>query len=318
MARLLTYNATLVERTDITDKLAVFRVRPDEAIPEGAWFVPGQYMVLGLNNEEKPELGGVQRPMSIASPPEQRDVIDFYIRFVDRPESNNPLTHLLWKIKDGDRMYCRLRPTGKFTIRDTVGDDDSRLRVLVAAGTGLAPFTSIVDSVRASTPEASLSNYAIIHGASYSADLGYREHLEGLAKNHGLHYLPTVSRTHQDTGWKGAAGRAEDFFKPERLADLESRLGLPEGGFNPERVQVLICGLQGTIGMCIQRLCGRGFIPDNRRTRRALGIDEGLKSDLFYEAYDTTPPVDLKDEALVARLKDELHTALAARFNRAD
>ncbi|MGB1013001.1 MAG: hypothetical protein ACPG4T_02620 [Nannocystaceae bacterium] len=317
MARLLSYNATLVERQDITDKLAVFRVRPDEAIPEGAWFVPGQYMVLGLNNEEKPELGGVQRPMSIASPPEQRGVIDFYIRFVDRPESNNPLTHLLWKIRAGSRMFCRLRPTGKFTVRDTVGDDDTRLRVLVAAGTGLAPFTSMVDSVRASSPDKSLSNYAIIHGASYSADLGYREHLEGLARDHGLHYLPTVSRTHQDTGWKGAAGRAEDFFKSERLGDLEQRLGLPEGGFTPDRVQVLICGLQGTIGMCVQRLCHRGFIPDNRRIRRALGVEDGIVADLFYEAYDTTPPIDLKDEALVAKLKGELHTALAGRSRSA-
>ncbi len=316
MAKLLTYNATLVERIDLTDKLAVFRVRPDDAIPEGAWFVPGQYMVLGLNNEEKPELGGVQRPMSIASPPEQRDVIDFYIRYVDHPESNNPLTHLLWKIGNGSRMYCRLRPVGKFTVPDTVGQDDPRLRVLVAAGTGLAPFTSIVDSVIAQNPEASLADYAIIHGVSYSADLGYREHLENLAAKNGLHYLPTVSRTHIDTEWKGASGRAEDFFKADRLADLEQRLGLPEGGFTPDKVQILICGLQGTIGMCIQRLCPRGFIPDNRRIRRAFNIDEGLQPDVFYEAYDTTPPIDLKDEALVARLKDELHTALAARFRQ--
>ena len=63
MAKPLEYNATLVEREDLTSALGVFRIRPDEALPgTGAWFVPGQYMVLGLNNEVKVELGGVRRP----------------------------------------------------------------------------------------------------------------------------------------------------------------------------------------------------------------------------------------------------------------
>ena len=209
MAKLLEYNATLVERQDLTDKLAVFRVRPDGGVPgEGAWFVPGQYMVIGLNNETKPELGRVQRPMSIASPPEQRDPIDFYIRYVDHPESENPLTHLLWEIKGGARMYARVHATGKFTIRDTVGEDDDRLLIFVAAGTGLAPFLSMVESDLLRDPRADLSRYVMIHGASYSADLGYRDRLEQLAKENGLKYLPTVSRAHQEQNFEGTAGRA--------------------------------------------------------------------------------------------------------------
>jgi hypothetical protein len=76
---------------------------------------------------------------------------------------------------------------------------------------------------------------------------------------------------------------------------------------------ILICGLQGTIGATIERLLHRGFIPDNRKIRGALEIPEALPASIFYEAYDTTPPIDLRDEARVAELRAELHAALAER-----
>jgi len=314
MAKLLEYNATLVEREDITPLLAIFRVRPDEALPgEGPWFIPGQYMVIGLNNEGVPELGSVRRPMSIASAPERRDLIEFYIRFVERPESDNPLTHLLWKVQPGDRMYTRAKPTGKFTLTETCGEDDPRLKVMVAAGTGLAPFLSIARSRWNREPERSQKDLAIIHGVSYSADLGYAEEIKALSEKVGLQYFPTVSRANRDPDkWAGHAGRAESFFVADELGAFEEATGLGAGGMIPSRAQILICGLQGTIGSTITRLLGRGFIPDNRRLRRALEVPEELPASIFYEAYDTTPPIDVSDEALISGLKAELHAALAA------
>ncbi len=313
MAKPLEYNATLVEREDLTPALGVFRVRPDEPLPgTGAWFVPGQYMVLGLNNEVKVELGGVRRPMSIASAPERRDLVEFYIRYVEKPESENPFTHLLWPRKVGDRMYVRVHPTGKFTVPDTVGADDRRLKVCVAAGTGLAPFLSMVRSEHIKDPSRSLSDYVIIHGASYSADLGYRDELEQLVARTGLRYFPTVSRPQQDPSWRGHTGRAESFFEPERLARLEDLLFLPPGAFRPDRVQILICGLQGTIGQCIEQLVPRGFVPDNRKIRRALEMGDEHKPTIFYEAYDTIPPIDLEDTNKVAALKAAFRAALAS------
>ncbi len=313
MAKPLEYNATLVEREDLTSALGVFRIRPDEALPgTGSWFVPGQYMVLGLNNEVKVDLGGVRRPMSIASAPERRDLVEFYIRYVERPESDNPFTHLLWTRKAGDRMYVRVHPTGKFTVPDTVGVDDRRIKVCVAAGTGLAPFLSMVRSELNQDPQRSLADYVIIHGASYSADLGYRDELEALARDHGLRYLPTVSRPQQDPNWRGHSGRAESFFGPGRIDELEDLLGLPRGGFLPSSAQILICGLQGTIGQCIESLVPRGFVPDNRKIRRALEIADDLKPTIFYEAYDTIPPIDLEDAPRVAGLKAAFHAAHSA------
>lgn len=312
MAKELVYNATVVEREDLTPALAAFHIRPDEGLPgEGAWFVPGQYMTIGLNNEERTELGSVRRPMSIASAPERRDAVEFYIRFVERPESDNPLTHLLWKRRAGDRIYLRVHATGKFTVEDTLGAGDTRLKVCVAAGTGLAPFLSMARSAVRRDPSCRLSDWVIIHGASYVRDLGYRAELERLAAEHGLHYLPTVSRPREDPDWRGATGRAEDFFLPERLGALEDLLGLPRGGFRPERVGVLICGLQGTIGATVERLLARGFVPDNRKIRRALTIPDELPAHVFYEAYDTVPPIDLHDEPRVEQLRAAFQAAIA-------
>lgn len=310
MAKALEYNATLVERIDVTDALSIFRVKPDQE-PARPWFVPGQYCVLGMNNAAKPELGSVRRSMSIASAPEDHGPTEFYIRFVSKPESENPLTHLLWKLKAGDRMYMRPVAAGVFTVKDTVGKDDPRLRVLVAAGTGSAPFVSMVRSEVMRNPDADLSKYVLLHGASYPADLGYRDELMRMVDRNRLHYYGTVSRPKESAGWSGDTGRVEAFFEPGRLDDLEKRLGLPPGGFTPKNVAIFICGLTGTITGTIIPLIDRGFVPDFKRIREALAVPPETKDSVFYEQYDTEPVINVKDPAVVEPLKARMQAALA-------
>ncbi len=311
MAKPLVYNATLVERVNVTDALTIFRIKPDEEPAKRPWFVPGQYCVLGMNNEAKPELGSVRRSMSIASPPEDGGPTEFYVRFVAKPESENPLTHLLWKLKDGDRMYMRPVAAGVFTIPETVGVDDPRIRVTVAAGTGSAPFVSMVRSELRRNPDADLSRWVILHGASYAADLGHRDELLAMVQKNKLNYWGTVSRPEGSPGWTGDTGRVESFFEPGKLAELERRLGLPEGGFTPKTAAVFICGLQGTIGSTITSLVDRGFVPDQKRMREALGVDPGIEASLFYEQYDTEPVINIKDPALMEPLRERMKVALA-------
>jgi ferredoxin--NADP+ reductase len=311
MAKPLEYNATLLERVDVTDALTLFRVQPDQMPAEKPWFTPGQYCVLGMNNAEKPELGSVRRSMSIASAPEDDGAIEFYVRFVSKPESENPLTHLLWKLKNGDRMYMRAVAAGVFTIKDTIGNDDPRIRVMVAAGTGSAPFVSMVRSELRRDPKADLSKWVLLHGASYPADLGYRDELMRLVTEHGLKYWGTVSRPKEAAGWTGDTGRVEAFFDGARLDDLEQRLGLAPGGFNPKNVVIYICGLTGTITGTIVPLLDRGFVPDFKRIREALGVPPETKDSVFYEQYDTEPVINIKDEAVVAPLKARMQAGLA-------
>lgn len=324
MARVLQYNATIVSRQDLTDLLTVWTVRPDEPLrpregePTDPWFVPGQYLTIGLNSEEgiDPEVEdgperppSVRRAMSIASVPQDHETIEFYIRLVTKPESKLPLTPLLWRRKAGSRIYVRTIAAGHFTVEHTMGADDPRLKVMVAAGTGLAPFVSIARARLRDDPGARLDDLAILHGVSYPSDLGYRDELERMAQENGLKYVPTVSRPHEAPDWKGCTGRVESLFEPGRLAELEERLGLPAGGLRPDRAGVLICGLNGTIAQCIDHLACRGFVPNHPRLRREFGVLEDVPSSLFYEQYDTTPPIDVKDKALMERLRGCLHGA---------
>jgi len=312
MGKTLEYNATLAERIDHTEQLTTFRVQPDEPFTDVPAFVPGQYTTLGLNNDERPELGSVRRAMSIASAPEAQGPLDFYIRFVTKPESQNPLTHLLWKIQEGARLFMRNKAVGKFTVPHTAPPGDERMRVLVAAGTGLAPFTSMVRSDKLRDDAADLSHWVIAHGASYPNDLGYRDELESLARTNRLHYACTISRPHEAPDWTGDTGRVEDYFLPERIEEFETRIGLGPGGLRPDRALIYICGLTGTIRETLLRLLDRGFVPLDRRIRRALQVPDDVPGTVFYEQYDTEPLIDVKDPDVVGPLRDRLKKALAA------
>jgi ferredoxin--NADP+ reductase len=310
-ARSLAYNATLTRRDDFTPELSTFHVRYDEPPEAEPVFVPGQYVALGLNNERRPDLGSVRRSMSIASAPERTDAFEFYVRFVRHPASENPFTHLLWPLEQGARIHMTRKPAGKFTVSATAGEDDGRVRLFVAAGTGLAPFLSIVRSAKSKDPKADMSRWCLIHGVSYPSDLCYAQELQGYAEQNGLRYLPTVSRPREAPGWTGDTGRAEDYFLPERLEDLEARVGLRRGALTPRTAAVLVCGLQGTIACCIERLARRGFVPFHRRLRNLLGVRDEVAPSLWWEQYDAEPVIDVHDAEAVAALRRDLERALA-------
>ena len=73
---------------------------------------------------------------------------------------------------------------------------------------------------------------------------------------------------------------------------------------------IFICGLQGTIGTTITNLCARGFVPDHKRMREALGVAAEQPATLFYEQYDTEPVIDIKNPDVVAPLAAQLAAAL--------
>ena len=303
----LEYNATLVGRVDLAEGLAIFRVRADG--DPFSTFTPGQYITLGANHPEK---GPVQRAYSIASPPQALpNYLEFFIRHVEKPASENPLTHLLFGLHDGDRLHVGKKIVGKFTVEQEAGAGDPRLRVCVAAGTGLAPFTSMVfDAINRGE---SGERFLVLSGARFPREIGYRAELEA-ALNGGpfpRRYFPTISRDPGAEPWPAhyGRGRVETFFDPGKREALEAEAGLGPGGLNPANAVVFICGLTGTISSTILRLLDRGFVPGETKLRRAFGIPEGTPSSLFFEQYDSDPVLDLKDEALMAQCRGKLAAA---------
>ena len=305
MSTQLRYDATLLERRDLSPALAIFRIELD-AQPDGpsfapGWYKAGQYMVLGLQNTARDELGAVTRPLSLASAPDGRREVEFFVRRVEKPATENPLTHLLWALKPGDRLYAHPKPAGKFTLEHTVGRDEPRLKLLVSAGTGLAPFISILRDRILREPERGLQDFAVLRGASYDYELGYNELIQNWVQRYGLIDLPTISRPSACSNWKGQCGRVEDFFLPERRYALCASLSQTK--LDPALTVVLICGLRGTIANTIERLLPMGFIPERRSIAKALGFDRKATPSIYFEQYDEEPVLDVRNPSEVERLR---------------
>jgi ferredoxin--NADP+ reductase len=296
MGTALTGNATLLERIDLEPTLVIFRIRPDDLPVDGApWFVPGQYVTLGE--------GEVQRAYSIASEPSERRWLEFYIRYARTPATGTPFTHVLWDLPVGSRMHVGTKIVGRFTLERTVGAGDPRIKLFVAAGTGIAPFMSMARLALRAGDRDALSRMVLLHGVSHPHELAYRDELEA-AGAFGLRYVPTVSRPAGHLDWTGISGRVESVFEDGGRAKLEAALGIAPP-LGPESAVVYVCGFQGTIAESVRRLLGRGFVPEDRKLRRMLGIPDAMRPSLFFEQYDLEPVFDPKDAGLVASLRAE-------------
>lgn len=280
-------NATLVERIELDTTLVIFRIRPDDVPGSGdPWFQPGQYVTIGA--------GDVQRAYSIASEPKERRWLEFLIRFAREPATVSPLTHRLFTMPVGARLHLGEKIVGRFTLNRTIGAADRRIRLLVAAGTGLAPFASMVRHARALGDASALNHFVVCHGVSRPHELAYRGELEDTAARFGLTYLPTISRPAAHPAWEGLTGRVEVLLEEGRVPRLDLR---------PDKTVVYVCGFKDTIAGSIRRLLGRGYVPEDRRLRRLLGIRDQATPSLFFEQYDLEPVFDASDQALIAELR---------------
>ncbi len=230
------YNARLVGRVDQTDDLARFWVRFER---EPVKFEAGQYMTIGVFADGKL----VQRPYSVASPPEVAgsDGYEFYVRLVPILR----FTTLLWRLPVGHSMRM-IGPKGKFLLEP----DDRRTHLFVSTGTGIAPFISMI---RQSQLDGAPRKTVVLHGCSYVEELGYREELETWQREGGypLHYVPSISRPNdpRNAGWAGRTGRVE-----AAVGSVCRELGL-----RPDRTVVYICGNPEMILNVEADLMGRGF-----------------------------------------------------------
>jgi ferredoxin--NADP+ reductase len=235
------YNATLVRREDLTDALAVFWVRFNE---DPLSFEPGQYLTIGVESEGKL----IQRPYSVASSPlDAADGYEYYVRLVEP----GMFTPLLWRLQPGHPMSQK-PPKGRFMLQP----DDNRQHVFISSGTGIAPFISMMDTLRRQgMPRPAI----VLHGVSHVADLGYRELLERWERSgdYPLRYVPSVSRptAPQNAGWAGRTGRVESIV--ESVYD--------ELGLTPDNTIAYVCGNPDMINAVDETLLARGFPEEQIR-----------------------------------------------------
>lgn len=205
-------NVTSIRRW--SDKIFTFTTTR----PEDFEFENGEFVTLGL----RPEGKLIARAYSIVSTND-----DDYLEFLSIHVPDGPLTSRLAKVREGDPLWINTKSTGSLTLGHV---QPGRNLYMLATGTGLAPFMSLV---RSPDTYETFEHVVLVHSVRYASDLAYRKELEERAnENPKLVYLPTVTREAFETTQRGA-----DLF---RSGELFEKLGLPAA--DPEQDRVMICG----------------------------------------------------------------------------
>jgi ferredoxin-NADP reductase len=231
------YNGRLSRWEEVAPGLAIVGV---QALEEPFPFEPGQYATLGLMGAEKL----IQRPMSISSSADDLSEYEFFIRLVD----SGGFTPLLWEIGVGDPINIK-GPKGKFLLQP-----DARRCLFVASGTGLAPFMSMLDTLRGRDQAREV---VLLHGVSYDYDLAWRDELSDLANggDFPLRYVATISRPQSCPQWTGCTGRVETILAGE----------LDEHGLTADNTTMYLCGNPEMVSAVEEIAAERGFPPEQVR-----------------------------------------------------
>ncbi|MCS0495343.1 ferredoxin--NADP reductase [Ancylobacter sp. MQZ15Z-1] len=222
-----------------TDNLFTFTTTRDQALR----FKNGQFVMIGLQVEGKPLL----RAYSIASANYEETMEFFSIKV-----PNGPLTSRLQHLKVGDEIIVGRKPTGTLLVDYLV---PGRRLYLLATGTGLAPFMSLIKD-----PE-TYDNYEkviLVHGVRTVAELAYQDFIEnelpdneyfGDLVREKLIYYPTVTREPYRN-----QGRITDLITSGKLFD---DLDLPP--LDKEDDRVMLCGSPQLLDDMRVILKDRGF-----------------------------------------------------------
>jgi ferredoxin--NADP+ reductase len=210
-------------------------------------FLSGQFTMIGLEVQGRPLL----RAYSMVSAAH-----DETLEFLSIKVPDGPLTSRLQHIGVGDTILVGRKPTGTL-IQDNLLP--GRTLYMLATGTGLAPFMSIVKDP--GTYER-FEHVVIVHGTRLVAELAYREFLTqtlpadeflGEQVRAQLKYYPTVTR--------------EAFEHNQRLSvlirsgALASDLGLPP--INPARDRIMLCGSPEMLAEMGEFFRDQGFLEGN-------------------------------------------------------
>jgi len=263
------YNATVVGKIQMTPDLMVLRVDTDQ--PRET-FEAGQYTVLGLyGREERSENSMaeavpvdedklIQRPYSIASAKTQVKQLEFYISQV----KTGQLTPRLFNLELGDRLYVGERIVGVFKLADTPEGNDI---VMIATGTGVAPYISFLRSYVVSRPD---SRMAVIQGAAKQWDLGYYSELSFLDDGfENFYYIPTL--TEADETWTGYELWIEEMLDQKIL---EKEVGI---AVDPEKTHFFLCGNPKMVQNVSDWLADYDYQRHTRRNPGSLHVEEFWK-----------------------------------------
>jgi ferredoxin-NADP reductase len=227
--------AKLIESSEIAPEVRHFVFEVPEV--ENFTFIPGQFVSMNQVIDGKK----ITRAYSVASAPSETNRFELCLNLVHE----GLLSPRLFAMQPGETIDIR-PPLGMFVLRNPPRDS-----VLIATGTGIAPFRSILKGQLNAKSQA----FTLVFGVRYESHLMYRTEFEEMARQHPhFQFMPTLSRP--DDSWTGRTGHVQ--------AHLTEAIG------ERRDVDVFLCGL-------------KLMVDDVRNILKEMGFD---RKQILFEKYD--------------------------------
>jgi len=223
-------------------------------------FRNGHFVMMGLEVEGRPLL----RAFSLAGAN-----YDEHLEFYSIKIPDGALTSRLQHVAPGQRLLVGRKPTGTLLVENL---RPGKRLYLLATGTGLAPFLSII---RDPATYERYEKVVIAHGVRRVSDLAYRTLIEDELPKHELVgeqvqqqllYYPTVTREPFRN-----QGRINELVEGGKLA---SDLSLP--AVDAENDRFMLCGSPAMLKDLVGVLEARGFDEANSDRRGSYVIERAF------------------------------------------
>jgi len=261
-------NCVITQSVQVSPIMKIIKVKPiDWKLPD---FQAGQFVALGLTPDaprcaaatdefEPPKPDKLlRRAYSIASSSTE-DTIEFYITLVH----SGQLTPRIFELKIGDKIWMGKKAVGMFTL-DQI--EDERNVILIATGTGVAPYMSMLRSNALKRK----GKIIVLHGAANSWDLGYSSELKLLASMFGnFYYHPTITEPNKEpSGWDGDTRFIGDIWESGLIDEIAGSKPMPEN------TDVFLCGNPKMVDGMKELLYADGFKDHKKREPGQIHAEE--------------------------------------------
>lgn len=216
-------------------------------------FIAGQYTNLALDIDGD----RIGQPYSILSAPGSQPLEFFFYTQLE-----GDLSRRLSQTQAGDTVWVDKNPAGTLTLANV---PDTATLCLMATGTGVAPFISMLQSEEVWQR---FQTVVLVYAARTQQDFQYQTLFEQLKARHPGRFalLPFISRETVPGAIRGHIPASI------RSGELEQTLGL---AFSPENTHIMLCGNPGMVQDAIRELEPRGFRQNT----------SSQKGQLSYESY---------------------------------
>jgi ferredoxin--NADP+ reductase len=227
---------------------ALFSLRVAGPVPP---FEAGQFVKIAL------DVGGerIGRPFSFVNPPGEMP-LEFYGVIVP----GGALSPHLAVLQPGDALYYAPNASGFLVLSEV---PDAQELWLVATGTGLAPYLSIL---RTGTPWKRYRKVILVHGVRRASELVYGESIREISNQRGnrFRYVTFVSRENSHGSLEGRV--------PAAIRDgrLEAAAAVP---IAPARSQFMLCGNPDMVKDATAVLVERGLRKHRRRAPGQITVE---------------------------------------------